>query len=217
MRFRDRAEAGRLLLERLADTETENTVVIALPRGGLPVAAEIAEGLGVPLDVILVRKVGAPMQPELAVGAVTDGEEMQVTINEDIKAELGLTDEEIEDLARRQLPEIERRRAAYYEGRKPTPLAGKTVIVVDDGVATGATVNSALRLIRKQKPARLVLALPVAPPDALARLEQHADEVVCLSTPAPFYAVGAHYADFSQVDDAEVIETLRRNRERLGG
>ena len=216
MRFRDRAEAGRLLLERLQDIDPANTVVIALPRGGLPVGAVIAEGLGVPLDVILVRKVGAPMQPELAVAAVTDGEEMQVTVNEDIKAELGLSDEEIEELARRQLPEIERRREAYYEGRKPTPLAGKTVIVVDDGVATGATVNSALRLIRRQKPRRLVLALPVAPADAVARLEQHADEVICLSTPVPFYAVGAHYADFSQVDDAEVIETLRRNREVRG-
>lgn len=191
----------------------ENAVVIALPRGGLPVGAVIAEGMGVPLDVILVRKVGAPMQPELAVAAVTDGEEMQITVNEDIKAELGLSDEEIEELARRQLPEIERRRAAYYEGRKPTPLAGKTVIVVDDGVATGATVNSALRLIRKQKPGRLILALPVAPADAIARLERHADEVICLSTPVPFYAVGAHYANFDQVDDAEVIETLRRSRE----
>lgn len=213
MRFRDRAEAGRLLLDRLKETDLENAVVIALPRGGLPVGAVIAEGMGVPLDVILVRKVGAPMQPELAVAAVTDGEEMQITVNEDIKAELGLSDEEIEELARRQLPEIERRRAAYYEGRKPTPLAGKTVIVVDDGVATGATVNSALRLIRKQKPGRLILALPVAPADAIARLERHADEVICLSTPVPFYAVGAHYANFDQVDDAEVIETLRRSRE----
>jgi len=217
MRFRDRAEAGRLLLERLQDTETENAVVIALPRGGLPVGAVVAEGLGVPLDVILVRKVGAPMQPELAVAAVTDGEDMQITVNEDIKAQLGLTDEEIEELARRQLPEIERRREAYYEGRKPTPLAGKTVIVVDDGVATGATVNSALRLIRKQKPGRLILALPVAPADTLARLEQHADEVICLSTPIPFYAVGSHYADFSQVEDAEVIETLRTSRRNRGG
>lgn len=212
MRFRDRAEAGRLLLDRLRDMKTGNAVVIALPRGGLPVGAVVAEGLGVPLDVILVRKVGAPMQPELAVAAVTDGEEMQITVNEDIKAELGLSDREIEELARRQLPEIERRRETYYQGHKPTPLAGRTVIVVDDGVATGATVRSALRLIRKQRPSRLVLALPVAPPDALAMLEREADEVVCLLTPSPFYAVGAHYADFSQVEDAEVIETLRRSR-----
>lgn len=216
MRFRDRREAGRQLADRLPKIDPENAVVIALPRGGVPVGAVVAESLGIPLDVILVRKVGAPMQPELAVAAVTDGEEMQVTVNEEIKAELGLSDAEVEDLARKQLPEIERRRNAYYEGRKPTPLAGKTVIVVDDGVATGATVNSALRLIRKQKPARLILALPVAPADAIRRLERHADEVVCLSTPTPFFAVGAHYADFSQVEDAEVIEILRQSRNADG-
>lgn len=213
MRFRDRREAGEQLLKRMPEVDPAETVVIALPRGGVPVGAVVAEGLGVPLDVILVRKVGAPMQPELAVAAVTDGETMQVTVNEDIKAELGLSDKDIDELARKQLPEIERRRAAYYEGRQPTPLTGKTVIVVDDGVATGATANSALRLIRKQKPARLILALPVAPADTLERLEQHADEVVCLATPYPFYAVGAHYADFDQVEDSEVIETLRRNHD----
>lgn len=211
MRFSDRRDAGRQLAERLPKIDPENSVVIALPRGGVPVGAVVAESLGVPLDVILVRKIGAPMQPELAVGAVTDGEEMQVTVNEDIKAELGLTDADVEELARKQLPEIERRRKIYYEGRKPTPLAGKTVVVVDDGVATGATVNSALRLIRRQKPARLILALPVAPADAIRRLEKHADEVVCLSTPTPFFAVGAHYVDFSQVEDAEVVEILRQS------
>ncbi|MFZ2100664.1 MAG: phosphoribosyltransferase [Oricola sp.] len=212
MRFQNRREAGRELLARLSKIDRQNAVVIALPRGGVPVGDEVARGLGIPLDVILVRKVGAPMQPELAVGAVTDGEDMQVTVNESIKAELGLSDADIEVLAKRQLPEIERRRRLYYEGRKPTPLAGKTVIVVDDGVATGATVNSALRLIRKQKPARLILALPVAPPDAISRLEKEADEVVCLLTPVPFYAVGAHYSDFSQTEDSEVIEILRRSR-----
>ena len=211
MRFRNRDEAGRLLLERMREMDLGDAVVIALPRGGVPVGAVVARGLGVPLDVILVRKVGAPMQPELAVAAVTDGADMQITVNEDIKAELGLSDEQIEELAKRQLPEIERRREAYYEGREPTPLAGRTVIVVDDGVATGATANSALRLIRKQNPARLILALPVAPPDTLARLEQHADEVICLATPSPFYAVGSHFADFSQVSDDEVVELLRES------
>lgn len=210
MRFRDRLDAGHKLAQRLESMETADAVVIALPRGGVPIGAEVAEALGVPLDVILVRKVGAPHQPELAVAAVTDGENMRVTINKDIQAELGLSDEQVEDLARLQLPEIERRRKAYYKGREPTALAGKTVIVVDDGVATGATVNSALRLIRAEKPARLILALPVAPADAIARLEKSADEVICLQTPTPFYAVGAHYADFSQVSDQEVIEILER-------
>lgn len=208
MRFRDRSDAGHRLAEKLIGVDTDNAVVIALPRGGVPVAAIVAEELGLPLDVILVRKVGAPQQPELAVGAVTDGDEMRLTVNRDIQAELGLSDEEIEELARRQLPEIERRCETYYKGRSPTPLSGKTVIVVDDGVATGATVNAALRLIRAQKPARLILALPVAPADAIARLEEHADTVICLQTPSPFYAVGAHYADFSQVSDEEVIALL---------
>ena len=215
MRFRDRSDAGYRLAERLGELDTENAVVIALPRGGVPAGAIVAEELGLPLDVMLVRKVGAPLQPELAVGAVTDGDTMRLTINKDIQAELGLSDGEIEDLARRQLPEIERRRETYYKGRSPTPLTGKTVIVVDDGVATGATVNSALRLIRAQQPARLILALPVAPADTIAKLEEHADEVVCLQTPSPFYAVGAHYTDFAQVSDEEVIELLERAHARL--
>jgi len=217
MRFHDRADAGRRLAERLSGIDTDNAVVIALPRGGVPVGAIVAEELGLPLDVILVRKVGAPMQPELAVGAVTDGDEMRLTINRDIQAELGLSDAQIEELAKRQLPEIERRREAYYKGRSPTPLSGKTVIVVDDGVATGATVNSALRLIRAQKPAWLILALPVAPADTIARLQEHADEVICLQTPSPFYAVGAHYADFAQVPDEEVITLLERAHARERG
>ena len=217
MRFRDRSDAGRRLAERLGRVDTDNAVVIALPRGGVPVGAIVAEELGLPLDVILVRKVGAPLQPELAVGAVTDGDEMRLTVNKDIQEGLGLSDEAIEDLAKRQLPEIERRRETYYKGRAPTPLSGKTVIVVDDGVATGATVNSALRLIRAQKPARLILALPVAPADTISRLEEHADEVVCLQSPSPFHAVGAHYADFSQVSDDEVIALLETANARQSG
>ena len=214
MLFRDRRDAGRKLLERLPAIDRQETVVIALPRGGVPVADEIASGLGVPLDVILVRKIGAPQQPELAVGAVTDGKTMRVTVNRDIQVQLGLSDEEIEERARRELPEIERRREAYYRGRSPTSLTGKTVIVVDDGVATGATMRSALRLIREERPARLILALPLAPSDTLASLEAEADETVCLETPSPFYAVGAHYLRFDQVADAEVIVIMERARER---
>lgn len=217
MRFRDRADAGHRLAEGLRHVDTANAVVIALPRGGVPIGAVVAEELAIPLDVILVRKVGAPHQPELAVGAVTDGDEMRLTINRDIQAALGLSDEQIEDLAKRQLPEIERRRESYYKGRAPTPLSGKTVIVVDDGVATGATVNSALRLIRAQKPAQLILALPVAPADTISRLEDHADTVICLQTPEPFHAVGAHYADFSQVSDEEVITLLEQAHTRERG
>ena len=215
MRFRDRSDAGHQLATKLSAVGTDNAVVIALPRGGVPVGAIVAEALGLPLDVILVRKVGAPHQPELAVGAVTDGDEMRLTVNRDIQAELGLSDAAIAELAKRQLPEIERRRETYYRGRTPTPLAGKIVIVVDDGVATGATVNSALRLIREQKPVRLILALPVAPADTISKLKEHADEVICLQTPTPFYAVGAHYGDFSQVSDEEVIALLDRAHARV--
>lgn len=216
MLFRDRHQAGERLAERLRRIVPAEAVVVALPRGGVPVGEVIAHDLGVPLDVILVRKVGAPMQPELAVAAVTDGEKMRLTVNEDIKEELGLSDAEIEELASKQLREIERRRAVYYADSAPVPLKGKTVIVVDDGVATGATANAALRLIRQQEPTRLILALPVAPADTIAELKRHADEVVCLSTPHPFRAVGTHYADFNQVSDSEVIEALRRNREEIG-
>lgn len=215
--FRNRLDAGQRLAERLASLDTENAVVIALPRGGVPIGAVVADRLGIPLDVLLVRKISAPDQPELAVGAVTDGKAMRVTINRDIQSELGLSDDEIEELAKRELPEIERRRKSYYRDRAPIRLEGKTVIVVDDGVATGATVNSALRLIRAEEPARLILALPVAPADAIARLERVADDVICLQTPSPFYAVGAHYADFSQVSDQEVIEILNRVRHVDGG
>ncbi|MCI5076465.1 phosphoribosyltransferase [Oricola sp.] len=217
MLFLDREDAGRKLAELLKGRDYGDAVVVALPRGGVPLGAVVADALNLPLDVILVRKVGAPSQPELALGAVTDGDTMKLTVNREIQAELGLTDEDVEDLARAQLPEIERRRASYYKGRAPVPLAGKTVIVVDDGVATGATLNSALRLIRGERPSRLILALPVAPRDTLERLREHADEVVCLHAPSPFLAVGAHYADFSQVSDEEVVRCLERARNLDGG
>ncbi|QKV18142.1 phosphoribosyltransferase [Oricola thermophila] len=213
MLFRDRHQAGERLAERLRRIAPAEAIVVALPRGGVPVGEVIARELGLPLDVILVRKVGAPMQPELAVAAVTDGEKMRLTVNEDIKAELGLSDSDIEALANKQLREIERRRAVYYAESAPLPLKEKTVIVVDDGVATGATANAALRLIRQHEPTRLILALPVAPAETISELERHADEIVCLSTPHPFRAVGAHYVDFDQVSDHEVVEALRRNRE----
>lgn len=206
--FRDREEAGERLAEVLAEMAEPPAVVLALPRGGVPVGAVIARRLGLALDVLLVRKVGAPMQPELAVGAVSDGQGMQVTVNEAIAAELGLGRGQIEELARRELPELERRRKLYLDGRDPVPLAGRTAIVVDDGVATGATVRSALRLVRGRAPRRLVLALPVAPPDVLAELEKEADTVVCLHAPTPFHAVGAHYAFFPQLDDGEVVSLL---------
>lgn len=210
--FADRREAGRKLLEALPAIEVERTIVVALPRGGVPVAAVIAEGLGVALDVIIVRKIGAPGQPELAVGAVSDGAEPRITVNEDIARALGLTAEDIARLAEREHSELERREQLYRGGRPPLDIADRTVILVDDGIATGATVKSALRLLRLQGASDIILAVPVAPAEALAELEPEADRIVCLASPEPFIAVGAHYRDFDQTGDEEVVAALARFR-----
>ncbi|WP_421858899.1 phosphoribosyltransferase [Oricola sp.] len=210
MAFDNRTEAGARLAARLATTRLDDAIVLALPRGGVPVGAEIAKRLGLPLDVLLVRKIGAPGQPELAVGAVSKRNRVRITVNRDIACQLGLSDEDVSRMGEEQAAVIERRRKALLGDRSPLLLDGKTVIVVDDGVATGATARAALQIVRQERPARLILALPVAPADGLEALSKLADEVVCISTPAPFFSVGTHYRDFSQVSDAEVIELLRR-------
>lgn len=215
--FTDRREAGQRLLERLEQLDPKNTVILALPRGGLPVADVIAEALGVPLDIVLVRKVGVPGQPELAVAAVTDGQSPKITVNEDVARMTGLDHADIARLADRELPEIHRRREIYRNGRPPISLVGKTVVVVDDGLATGATMRAALRLVRDENPARLIAALPVAPAAAIAALESESDEVICLECPSEFRAVGLHYRDFGQVSDATVSSILEHHARRLNG
>jgi predicted phosphoribosyltransferase/dienelactone hydrolase len=208
--FRDRADAGRRLAQALAGLPLQDPVVLALPRGGVPVALEVARRLGAPLDLLLVRKIGAPAQPELAVAAVADGDP-PVLVFDDETAELtGATRPWIEERARSEQGENRRRRQAYLHGRPPLPVAGRTVVVVDDGIATGTTVRAALKALRTQQPARLVLAVPVAPPETLAAMRPLVDDVVCLSQPPYFRAVGAHYRDFEQVSDAEVVECLAR-------
>jgi putative phosphoribosyl transferase len=209
MTFADRAEAGRLLAERLAALRLEAPLVLALPRGGVPVAAVVARALGAPLDVALVRKIGAPYQPELAVGAVADGEEPEIVLNEEIVASLGIDPDFIADRARRELATIEQRRADYAPLRARVDPEGRAVIVIDDGIATGMTMQAALRHLKRRKPARLVAAVPVASREALEMLEREADEVVCLAAPRDFGSVGSFYRDFGQVSDEEVAALLR--------
>jgi putative phosphoribosyl transferase len=208
MRFSDRAEAGRAVADLLATRPPPRPVVLALPRGGVPVAYEIARRLHAPLDLVMVRKVGVPHQPELAAAAVANGDAPEIVVNDSVAAAAGLGHDDIAAMAEAQLGEIARRRALYLKGRDPVPLEGRTAIVVDDGIATGATTRAALRAVRRRNPDRLVLAVPVAPPDTLDALGDEADEIVCVTRPAFLGAVGAFYRDFTQVDDATVVRLL---------
>jgi putative phosphoribosyl transferase len=180
MIFANRADAGRRLAQELQRFRERRPVILALPRGGVPVGFEIARALEVPLDIVLVRKIGVPWHPELALGAVTDGACRQVFIDPEMAAALSVTDSQVNEATERELAEIERRRTMYCGDRAPVEVAGRTAIVVDDGIATGATMRVALRAVRRRGPERLVLAVPVAPPDALSELGREADEVVCL-------------------------------------
>jgi putative phosphoribosyl transferase len=204
----DRATAGRLLAARLAALRLAGPVVLALPRGGVPVGLEVARALDAPLDLLLVRKIGVPWQPELAVAAVIDGEEPVIVVEPRVQQQAGIDRGYIEDRAAAELREIERRRALYLGGRTAEPVAGRTAIVVDDGIATGTTVRAALRGLRERRPARLVLAVPVAPADTLDALRGEVDDIVCLAQPDEFHAIGVFYEDFHQLDDDEVIELL---------
>lgn len=213
MTFADRHEAGRLLADRLLRFKEARPVVLALPRGGVPVGFEIARALAAPLDLVLVRKLGAPGQPELAIGALALGEEAEFVTDPELLAALDVPPAALEAIKARELREIERRRTLYLGERKPVPVAGRTAILVDDGIATGATMRAALAATRKRKPARLVLAVPVAPPDTIARLSAEADEIVCLAEPRSFLAVGQFYRTFAQLEDREVLDLLALSRQ----
>jgi len=208
--FDDRADAGRRLAAELHHLQDQRPVVLALPRGGVPVGFEIARALGAPLDLVLVRKIGVPWQPELALGAVTDGKQRQTFIDRELAAALAVPEEYVERETARQLAELERRRRVYCADRPPVDIAGCTAIVVDDGIATGATMRVALAAARRRNPARLVLAAPVAAPDTIAKLRPLADEIVCVATPEGLGAIGFYYADFHQVSDSEVTDLLAR-------
>lgn len=208
MSFQDRTDAGRRLASALSRYRGEDTLVLALPRGGVPVAAEVATAIGAPLDLLLVRKIGVPGHEELAAGAVVDDAETIVVRNEGVIAQALVSEAEFERVMRTELEEIRRRRVQYLGNRPHVDVQGKTVIVVDDGVATGATMRAALRAVRRRHPRRLILAVPVGQTDTIAELSAEADGVVCLEEHLVFGGVGAFYADFRQLSDADVTGIL---------
>jgi predicted phosphoribosyltransferase len=208
-RFRNRTEAGRRLAEKLAAyADRPDVLVLALPRGGVPVGYEVARALGAPLDVFVVRKLGVPGYEELAMGAVATGGVR--VLNDEIVRGLGISEHEIGAAVARELQELARRERLYRGARPPLDVGGRTVVLVDDGLATGATMRAAIQALRQQHPARTSVAVPTASPDTCEALKAEADDVVCAMTPEPFFAVGHWYEDFTQTTDDEVRELLAR-------
>ncbi len=210
MIYKDRSDAGRRLARALLPYAKDFPVVLALPRGGVIVAAEIAAELDAPLDLLLVRKIGVPFQPELAMGAVVDGGRPHIIRNEDIISHAGVSERDFHRVCEAELTELDRRRDLYLAGRPRVDVAGRVVIVVDDGIATGATVRAALEAIHERNPRRVVLATPVAPTRTLEELSEVTDDIVCLQSHETFYAIGLYYDDFRQVSDDEVIGILSK-------
>jgi predicted phosphoribosyltransferase len=212
-RFRDRTEAGRQLAERLRHyAGQDDVVVLALPRGGVPVAYEVAKALGAPLGVFVVRKLGVPGHEELAMGAIASGG--VIVLDEGVVRSLGIDDAQLERAVSRELRELQRREAAYGDGDRARDLTGRTVILVDDGLATGSTMRAAAVAVRKQNPARIVVAVPVASEHTCDQFRDVVDEIICELTPQPLHAVGLWYEDFSQTSDDEVRDLLHRAKER---
>ena len=208
--FENRQDAGRQLARKLRERNFDNPVILALPRGGVPVAYEVANALGAPMDLLFVKKIGAPGWPEYGIGAVVDGANPQIVLTEEIVRQLRPSPDYIEAEMQRQLKEIARRRLIYLGDRQPIDLKDRTVIIVDDGIATGGTVKAALKGVRKNQPRKIILAVPVAPRDTLEELSDQCDEIICLYTPTPFGAVGSFYRDFGQTGDSEVISLMSR-------
>ncbi|MEV4229453.1 phosphoribosyltransferase family protein [Streptomyces bobili] len=218
MRFQDRRQAGQQLAARLmewsADGDLVDPLVLALPRGGVPVAAEVAGALGAPLDILVARKIGVPGHPETGIGAIV-GDDPPVFDRRAVQM-LGLSEDKLGPDVARERTELHRRERQYRGDRSAPPIEGKTVIVVDDGLATGATARAALRHLRRRGPARLILAVPVGAPDSAAEMRSEADDVICLHQPRDFHAVGLWYADFDQVGDEEVVRTLHEHGAAAG-
>jgi putative phosphoribosyl transferase len=215
MSFKNRSDAGRKLARALVGYKDQHPVILALPRGGVVVAAEVAAELDAPLDLVLVRKIGVPAQPELGMGAVVDGEHPIVVHNEEVIQLAGIDESDFTLVCNRELAEIERRRQHYLSNRKRIDVFGRTAIIIDDGIATGATTRAALHATRMRKPKKLVLAVPVAPTDILGSMREEADDVVCLEDHAMFGAIGYFYSDFHQISDQEVIDILARFPPRI--
>ncbi len=215
--FENRRDAGERLGKELLYLRERDPVVLALPRGGVPIGVEVARALSAPLDLLLVRKIGAPGQPELAVGAVVDGEQMDFVVNDDVLEALGLSVDFVRQHAMQEVAEIERRHREYLGGRERVEVRGRSVVVVDDGIATGATMRAALRGVRRRDPAHLFLAVPVAPAETVDALETEVDGIVCLDMPQPFGAIGRFYADFRQLSDSDVRALLDQADAERGG
>jgi putative phosphoribosyl transferase len=209
--FYDRTDAGRRLAKLLKRRIQGPCIVLAIPRGGVVVGYEVAKELGCPLDVVISRKVGAPAQPELAVGAVA--EDGVVFVDEEIAGLVGVSRDYVERRAREELREVRRRAEEYRGGREMPDLSGKTVILVDDGLATGLTMMAAVHMARNKGAEKVVVAVPVSPPETVAKLRRHADEIICLETPTNFYAIGQFYERFDQLTDEETNSILRKSRE----
>jgi putative phosphoribosyl transferase len=208
-RYKDREDAGEVLAELLKQKAYPDPVVLALPRGGVPLASIVAKKLNAPLDLILVRKIGLPGQQEVAAGAVVDGDPPVLVFNEDLLRRLGLTQEDLAGTIEKRIQQINERRVSYYAGRKPLSVEGKTAIIVDDGMATGATARAAVKGLRERGPKTIILAVPLATQEAYQRLKSEVDEIICPMLPEPFWSVGSHYRRFGQVSDEEVIEILK--------
>ena len=210
--FRNREDAGQQLAERLLHLRDSNPFIFGLPRGGVVVAAQVAEALGATLDVMVVRKLGAPGRPELALGAITVGDDPHLTLNQDLIDLISVSDEYLQMEMETQREEVKRRNDRFRKGRPAANVEGRTTIIVDDGIATGATVLAGIMGLKDRKPMRLILAVPVAAPDSLEKLSQYVDEVVCLYAPTNFMSVGVFYGDFHQTTDDQVMELLERSR-----
>lgn len=215
MQFVDRQDAGRQLGEQLSESGLADPVVLALPRGGVPVAYEVALALNAPLDVLVARKIGAPFQPEFGVGAIAEGG--ATVLDERSMASLGLSEEDLQATIAEEQAELERRIQRYRGGRAPSDVAGKSAVVVDDGLATGVTARAAVQSVRVRDPARVVLAVPTGAPATATAFEDLVDDVVCLITPDNFRAVGLWYQHFDQTSDETVVALLQRGRDREHG